>query len=191
MDHTAENAYFGQAGFWILHDPAELSLKLPSGQYDIPLALSAKFFNRNGTLWDPEANGETTSVYGDVVMVNGAPWPYLAVEPRKYRFRLLNTGISRTFKVYLEDDAKAGAEIPFTVIGSDAGLVETPVSTSDLFISIGERWEIVVDFAPYANKNLTLKNRRGVGSDPDFDGTDRVMSERPHTRTTKYSLTLL
>jgi hypothetical protein len=72
--HTAENAYYGQAGFYILEDDHKNGLKLPSGDYDIPLALAAKRYNADGTLWDPEANGETVSVFGDVIQVNGQPW---------------------------------------------------------------------------------------------------------------------
>ncbi|KAL1850178.1 hypothetical protein VTK73DRAFT_9740 [Phialemonium thermophilum] len=42
LRHTAENAYFGQVGAYIIHDPAEDALGLPSGKYDIILAISSK-----------------------------------------------------------------------------------------------------------------------------------------------------
>jgi bilirubin oxidase len=74
IDHTAKNAYFGQAGFYILSDDEEDARHLPSGNYDLPLALAAKRYNSDGSLWDPEANGETVSVFGDVIHVNGIPW---------------------------------------------------------------------------------------------------------------------
>ncbi|KAG9701728.1 oxidase cueO precursor, partial [Aureobasidium melanogenum] len=135
VGHTAENAYFGQAGFYILEDDQKNSLGLPSGDYDVPLALAAKRYNADGSLWDPEANGETTSVFGDVIHVNGQPWPYLAVEPRKYLFRFLDTSVSRSFQLYAEADTKVGTRIPFSVIGSDAGLLASPVSTTQLDIS--------------------------------------------------------
>ncbi|KAI5265941.1 oxidase cueO precursor [Aureobasidium subglaciale] len=175
VGHTAENAYYGQAGFYILEDAQKNSLKLPSGNYDIPLALAAKRYNADGTLWDPEANGETTSVFGDVIQVNGQPWPYLAVEPRKYLFRFLDTSISRSFQLYAEADKKVGTRIPFTVIGSDAGLLASPVDTTQLDISMAERWEVVFDFSGYAGQNITLKNTGNVAADDDYDGTDRVM----------------
>ncbi|THX27111.1 oxidase cueO precursor [Aureobasidium pullulans] len=175
VGHTAENAYCGQAGFYILEDAQKNALNLPSGNYDIPLALAAKRYNADGTLWDPEANGETTSVFGDVIQVNGQPWPYLAVEPRKYLFRFLDTSISRSFQLYAEADKKVGTRIPFTVIGSDAGLLASPVDTTQLDISMAERWEVVFDFSAYAGQNVTLKNTGKVGADDDFDGTDRVM----------------
>ena len=58
---------------YILHDPAEDDLKLPSGAYDVPLVLSAKQYNNDGTLYSPAK--ELTSLYGDVIHVNGQPWP--------------------------------------------------------------------------------------------------------------------
>ena len=69
IHHTAENAYYGQAGFYILHDSEEDALGLPSGDYDIPLALSSKQYNRDGSLYSP-AN-ERDSLFGDVIHVNG------------------------------------------------------------------------------------------------------------------------
>ncbi|KAH7076428.1 Cupredoxin [Paraphoma chrysanthemicola] len=171
IHHTAENAYFGQAGFYILTDPAENSLGLPKGKYDLPLALNAKQYNPDGTLFNPK--DETTSLWGDVIHVNGQPWPYHEVEPRKYRLRWLDTSISRTFKLTFVDDA--GKTIPFQVIGADTGLLTKPVTSSDLEISMAERWEIIFDFSAYAGKNVTVKNGRDVQHDEDYNSTDLVM----------------
>jgi FtsP/CotA-like multicopper oxidase with cupredoxin domain len=169
--HTAENAYFGQAGFYILHDPAEDALKLPSGKYDVPLTLSSKQYNTDGTLFSPA--GETTSLYGDVIHVNGEPWPYFNVEPRKYRLRFLDSSISRAFKLYFE--AQGGNKVPFHVIGSDAGLLTKPVPSDNLEISMAERWEVVIDFSAYKGQNVTLRNNRNVQHDEDYNSTDKVM----------------
>jgi bilirubin oxidase len=176
VDHTAENAYFGQAGFYILHDDQELNLGLPQDKYDVPLGLAAKRFNPDGTLWDPEANQEETSLYGDVFMVNGQPWPHLDVEPRRYRFRFLNTGISRTYRISFEDPS--GTPQTFKMIGSDAGLLLNPVDTKSFDMSIAERWEVMFDFTQFAGKNITLKNARQVAADQDFAATDRIMQFR-------------
>lgn len=172
---TAENAYYGQAGAYILHDPAEDSLNLPSGYgvYDIPLILSAKQYNSDGSLFSPAA--ETTSLYGDVIHVNGQPWPYLKVEPRKYRFRFLDASISRSFLLYLERDTKVGTKLPFDVIASDAGLLTSPQRVSELYLSMAERYEVVIDFALYKGENVTLRNARDVGADDDYPDTDKVM----------------
>ncbi|KAF2094723.1 oxidase cueO precursor [Rhizodiscina lignyota] len=175
IDHTAENAYFGQAGFYILSDPEEQALNLPSGKYEVALGLSSRRYNKDGSLWDPEKNGEKTSIYGDVFHVNGQPWPYLKVEPRKYRFRFLNSAVSRSFELSLVEDTKTSTKIPMTVIGSDTGLLLNSVQTTDLDISMAERWEVVIDFASYAGKNLTFKNVGDIGADTKYAGTDRVM----------------
>ncbi|PSN63509.1 hypothetical protein BS50DRAFT_500649 [Corynespora cassiicola Philippines] len=171
IHHTAENAYYGQAGFYILHDPAEDALNLPAGNYDLPLALAAKQYNSDGTLFSPAS--ETTSLYGDVIHVNGQPWPFHKVEPRKYRLRFLDTSISRAFK--LTFDADGGKKVPFHVIASDAGLLTKPVQSDNLEISMAERWEIVIDFSQYAGKNITVKNARDVQADEDYNSTDKVM----------------
>ncbi|KAH4076860.1 hypothetical protein HBH50_011540 [Parastagonospora nodorum] len=171
IHHTAENAYFGQAGFYILHDPAEDKLGLPSGKYDLPLALSAKQYNQDGTLFDPK--DETTSLWGDVIHVNGQPWPFHSVEPRKHRLRWLDASISRTFKLTFVDDS--GKEVPFQMIGSDTGLLTKPVTSSNLEISMAERWEMIFDFSAFAGKNITVKNARDVQHDEDYNSTDKVM----------------
>lgn len=107
--------------------------------------------------------------------VNGQPWPYFDVEPRKYRFRFLDASISRSFELSLVDDAKSTTKIPFTIIGSDAGLLLNSVSTTTLDISMAERWDVIIDFANYAGKNLTIKNVGDVGADTKYLATDRLM----------------
>ncbi|KAK3695700.1 Cupredoxin [Podospora appendiculata] len=175
IDHTAENAYFGQAGGYILHDPAKDSLGLPSGygQFDIPMILSSKQYNNDGTLFSPAQ--ETTSLYGDVIHVNGQPWPFFNVQPRKYRLRFLNAAISRTFLLYFQQSTGSTAKLPFQVIATDAGLMEAPVNTTSLYISMAERYELVFDFAPFAGQNITLRNTDDVGADVDYVNTDKVM----------------
>ena len=48
--HTATNVYRGQAGIYIIEDPEEDALGLPSGGYDIPLAIQDKAYQENGDL---------------------------------------------------------------------------------------------------------------------------------------------
>jgi bilirubin oxidase len=174
LDNTARNEYFGQAGAYIIQDPSEKDLNLPStyGTNDIPLILEAKYYDPNGSLLFPN---DPAGLYGDTVQVNGQPWPYLAVEPRKYRLRILDAAASRTFALYMERDKAPGTKLPFQVIASDAGLLTKPVTTTDLTITTGERWEIVVDFAQWAGQNVTMRNARQVGDSPDYPDTDKVM----------------
>ncbi|KAI1844455.1 hypothetical protein JX265_010050 [Neoarthrinium moseri] len=174
---TAENAYFGQAGAYLITDPAEDALGLPSGygEFDIPLILSSKFYNADGTL--KSTAGETDSTWGDIIHVNGQPWPFMDVQPRKYRFRLLNAAVSRSFSLYLAATGTT-TKIPFQVIASDAGLLESPATVSDLYQSMAERYEIVIDFSGFAGKSIELRNQvkvGGIGTDVDYTNTDKVM----------------
>ncbi|KAI0022963.1 Cupredoxin [Xylariomycetidae sp. FL0641] len=177
---TAENAYFGQAGAYILSDAREDVLGLPSGygEFDIPMILAAKFYNRDGTL--QSTLGEEESTWGDVIHVNGQPWPFLDVQPRRYRLRFLDAAVSRNFALYFARAAAAPGDgkLPFQVIASDSGLLERPVTASQLLIAVAERYEVVFDFAPFAGQAVDLRNAPevgGFGVDDDFADTDKVM----------------
>ncbi|KAK0119247.1 hypothetical protein ONS95_008098 [Cadophora gregata] len=172
IGETAVNAYFGQAGFYILKDPNS-DLRLPSGEYDVPLMLATKQFLSTGKLLSPE--NERDSLFGDVNTVNGQPWPFMNVENRKYKFRLLDASISRSYNLYLVADADPKTRIPFTVVGADAGYLDHPVQTTSLVISMAERWEIIIDFDKYKGQNMTLMNERDFQTNPDYPATDRVL----------------
>lgn len=159
-------------------DSNEDSLNLPSGYgtFDIPLILSSKFYNQDGTL--QTTVGETDSTWGDIIHVNGQPWPFLNVQPRKYRFRFLNSAVSRNFALYFARTANLGGKLPFKVIASDAGLLERPVQVSNLYVSTAERYEIVFDFSSYAGQTIELRNEDkvgGYGVDEDYENTNKVM----------------
>jgi bilirubin oxidase len=178
MHLTAENAYRGQAGAYILTDSAEDSLNLPKGYgtFDIPLILSSKQYNSDGSLFS--TNGETDSLWGDVIHVNGQPWPFLNVQPRKYRFRFLNAAVSRSFALYFAQSTSTSTKLPFKVIASDAGLLTGPVQSSTLYLSMAERYEVVFDFSSFAGKSIDLRNLDdvgGFGTDDDYDNTNKVM----------------
>ncbi|KAK1593847.1 multicopper oxidase [Colletotrichum navitas] len=174
MEITSVNAYFGQAGAYIVQDPAEEALGLPSGYgvSDIPLILTSKQYGSDGAPTSPAHERE--NLFGDVVHVNGQPWPFFQVEPRKYRLRFLNAAISRSFILYFQSEA-GEAEVPFQVVASDSGLLESPVTASTLAISVAERWEVVFDFSQHAGRNVTLLSQRQVGEDKDYGPTDQVM----------------
>ncbi|KAF2470226.1 uncharacterized protein BDR25DRAFT_226954 [Lindgomyces ingoldianus] len=173
---TAEDTYRGQQGFYIITDVEEQGLGLPSGEYDVTIAIDAKVYNPDGSLrFDTNDN---VGLWGDIIHANGQPWPYLSVEPRKYRLRLLNGAISRTFSISLsveKTDGFGDKIIDFNVIASDGGLFAHPVETTNLQISMGERYEIIVDFSNYGGKNITMKNARGMGENIDYVATDMVM----------------
>jgi bilirubin oxidase len=168
------NCFRGLTGTYIIYDPAEDALNLPTGKYDVPLMMTDKMYTDSGDL--VSVGGESEDFVGDIMEVNGQPWPYLEVEPRKYRLRLYNTATSRPLDLHVEQSN--GDWLDFQVIASDSGLFGSPVNSNDVTIAMGERYEIVVDFSSFANQNLTLKNAfalRGPGY-PEYANMDLVMS---------------
>jgi len=160
VHHTSQNAYNGLAGMYILHDQAEAGLGIPTGApgsasapYDVPMIVKDAMFATDGSLIYDD-NSES-GIYGDVVLVNGVPWPVMDVEPRKYRFRILNASVSRSYKWQLHDGR---APVPVTVIGTDAGLMPRPMTVTDFRHGMAERYEVIVDFANYRGALVTLKN---------------------------------
>lgn len=151
----AEHVYRGLSGAYLLTDDLEQSLPLPSGQYDIPIALRDARFDAQGQLVFvmDDIPGRTT------LLANGRPQPYLEVAARKYRLRLLNSSNMRFFHLRLAD----GSAI--TQIASDGGLLPTPHTTDALWLSPGERADIVVDFGRYpVGTELVLQNTVGPGT---------------------------
>ena len=173
VHHTSQNAYNGLAGMYILHDEHEQSLGIPQGRYDVPLVIKDAMFATDGTLIYDD-NSES-GVYGDVILVNGVPWPEMVVERRKYRFRFLNASISRSYRWQLHDGRSA---VPMTVIGTDAGLMPRPAGVSSFRHGMAERYEVVIDFAKYPdNALLTLKNL-SLPNNIDEDTTGYAMRFR-------------
>ncbi|GFP52849.1 bilirubin oxidase [Trichoderma asperellum] len=170
---TSVNLFSGLAGFYIIEDAeVEAKLGLPQGKYDIPIALNSKQYTFTGNL--TSVASETDGVYGDIIEVNGQPWPFLSVEPRKYRFRVLNSSLSRTFNLTVMDNS-SGNVLPLQVVASDSGFMSSSVTTSNLMIAVAERWEVVIDFSGYKNRNLTVMNEGKIFDSIDFADTDLVM----------------
>jgi bilirubin oxidase len=117
-------------------------------------------------------------LWGDVIHVNGVPWPFMNVQPRKYRFRILNAAVSRNFDLSFVKSTATSTKLPFKVIASDAGLLQNSVQVQHVITAVAERWEIVVDFAPYAGQTILMRNNQdagGIGTDDEYDNTDKVM----------------
>ncbi|KAK3705112.1 hypothetical protein LTR37_013479 [Vermiconidia calcicola] len=168
---TSTDVYYGQHGMYLIHDPAEDGLGLPDGDYDIPLLVGDAVYQQNGDLQSPEGN--QINFFGDTIQVNGQPWPYLDVEPRKYRLRIANFALSRPFDLSFVDES--GETIEVTVIGADSGLLGSPVTTENIVIAMGERWEVVVDFSSFKGQNVTMMNTLDGADIPMYANTDRVM----------------
>ena len=82
---------------------------------------------------------------------------------------------SRSYKLYLVTDSAPKVRIQFVVVGGDAGYLDHPVTTTDLVISMAERWEVIIDFKEYKGQNLTLMNERDFETNDDYPATDKVI----------------
>ncbi len=162
---TRLNVYAGMAGLYLITDPGNEppANTLPSPKYDIPLIIQDRSFDTAGQIFynlasNPQPNPAVHPFWipefiGDTILVNGKTWPYLDVEPRKYRFRIVNGSNARFYDLALSNAA------PFLVIATDDGYLDTAVSTPNLIIGPGERYEIVVDFSALAaGTNVILTN---------------------------------
>jgi FtsP/CotA-like multicopper oxidase with cupredoxin domain len=176
---TAANAYMGLAGAYLLHDDEERASGLPlrgaldqyGNPYDCPMIVRDAMFDSGGQLIFN--NAEESGVYGDVILVNGVPWPNMRVEPRKYRFRFCNAAVSRSLILALSAKGST-ALLPMTVVATDAGLMHKAVSATSVRFGMAERYEIVIDFSALKGKTLLLRNLRPINN-VEFPTTRTVM----------------
>ncbi len=156
MGITRLNVYAGLFGVYFLRDSFEDGLNLPKGKHEIPLMLYDRSVDTEGQLsyfvspniespWMPESSGGGT-------LVNGKLFPYLEVEPCKYRFRLLNCANAGFF------DLSLSAGLEFHQIGTDLGFLPAPVSVKRLDIAPGERADLIVDFSASAGDRIILSD---------------------------------
>ena len=168
---TRLNIYAGLSGFYLLREDREKEMNLPSSAFEIPLLLQDRTLSASGQLlytpthddrkplppgvWGPE-------FFGTHPVVNGALFPCLAVEPRRYRLRMLNGANSRFFEIFF-NLAKSPFDIPqivnFTQIGSDQGYLPHPVQMQKVLIAPAERADVVIDFSELEGKTVTVSNR--------------------------------
>ncbi len=203
---TRLNVYAGLAGFWILRDEVEDSLNLPgpaprlndapgARYYDIPMVIQDRTFKADGSFFYPGSRSffdgyagpfvpETEiapiwnpEFFGDSILVNGRTWPYLEVEPRLYRFRLLNGANSR-FLILKFDQALA-----FNQIGNEGGfLPDQPLTLDELLLAPAERADVIVDFSQFKpGETITLLN---LGPDAPFGGLPVDPADQANSETT-------
>jgi spore coat protein A len=150
------NIYAGLLGAFLIRDDLEDELGLPNGPYEIPLIIYDRLLDKDGQLYYPvSANPQAPWVpelYGNTILINGKVYPYLVVEPRRYRIRLLNAANTRSFVFSLSSKA------PFYQIGTDLGLLQAPVPLKNLLLYPAERADLIIDFTGYEGMDITLKN---------------------------------
>jgi FtsP/CotA-like multicopper oxidase with cupredoxin domain len=164
---TAQNAYSGLAAQYHMHDPLERQL-LPQGDFDVPLIISDAMFAANGALgYDDNTH---SGLWGDVILVNGKPWPVMKVQKRIYRFRVLNCSISRSLRLTLSTGD------PLIIVGTDGGLVPTAQKVANYRHGGAERYEVLIDFRKYkTGQRIELRNLSNPNN-VDYDFTNKVMA---------------
>ena len=163
FDFTAQNVYKGLAFFYLCYDALDSgtevasttypnSLRLPSGEFDVPLMISDRKFDSNGNLVYDTFNLD--GMLGDKYTVNGKIQPFFKVARRKYRFRLLVANPSRFYRFFLSNGD------PFTVIGNDGNLLPAPIQMQSIYLGVAERADIIIDFSKYPiGTEIILENR--------------------------------
>jgi FtsP/CotA-like multicopper oxidase with cupredoxin domain len=159
--------------------------------YEIPLAIQDRSFSEDGSLFYPDSreffdgfagpyipDSDIAPIwnpefFGDAMLVNGRTWPFLEVEQRRYRFRILNGCNSRFLVLRLDND------LAFWQIGSDGGFLPEPVQAPALLMAPAERADVIVDFTGVpVGTEIVLRNLgpdepfAGGEPDDDFDAAD-------------------
>lgn len=166
MGLTEYNVYAGFAGAYVVAGGQyDLPLgTLPQVPYDIPLVIQDRSFKPDGSLL---FHGAGEAGDGDVMVVNGRAWPFLNVERRRYRFRVLNGGNNRPLELYLSHP-----DVPVHVIGGDIGFLPRAVQVRKLPLTNAERADLIVDFTnvPTGTEVYLLNKKAG-----DLKTTSQVM----------------
>jgi spore coat protein A, manganese oxidase len=194
---TRTNVYSGLEAFYFIRDASSEPANLPDGPYEIEMAIQDRQFDTHSQLFFPDGSGKDVATsnlngpptnpnvhpfwnpefIGDVAIVNGAPWPYLNVEPRRYRFRLLDGSNARMYNLTF-------GTAPVYVIGSDDAYLNRPVKVDTVFIAPGERYDLIVDFSHLAGQTVTVTNDAmvpypdGLAPGVDQPGMAKIMQFR-------------
>lgn len=209
---TSLNVYAGLAGGYLIVDP---ELTLPPGLTAtglsganaetettlIPLVIQDRAFDSNGQLFYPaDSHGGMQSspnpqhpywvpeFFGDTNLVNGKVWPYLDVEPRRYRFLLINGALARAYELSFATDEGGAAGPSLWVIGTEEGYLDAPVEIDaargqKLLMMPGERYDVIVDFSDVEpGTRLLLENTANApypdGDAPTAETIARVLQVR-------------
>lgn len=167
---TGEEIYYGLSGFYIIEDKQEKALNLPRGEFEIPLMIQDRRIDKNGQLIykDKKILQDNNGVLGDIILVNATPFPYHEIKNGKYRLRILNGSSVRTYKLAFDNIKE------FMLIGTDAGLLEEPITVNSIVLSVAQRIDIIVDFSSkeigdvITLKTLGFKEGSNMALHPDY-----------------------
>ncbi|WP_036194403.1 multicopper oxidase family protein [Nocardioides aequoreus] len=170
---TAWNVYSGMLAQYHLQNPWEKE-NLPQGRYDVPLVVSDAMFAKDGSL--AYMDRDRSGLYGDVVTVNGVPWPYLDVERRFYRFRILLATLSRSMNLRFVN-TRTNAVVPTYVVATDGGVM-TPQQVTNWRHAGAERYEVMLDLGSCrVGDRVELRNTSNKNN-VDYLHTNKVLQLR-------------
>jgi spore coat protein A len=179
MDNTGRQVWMGLAGAAIVRDDEDDALPLPKGEREVTLMIMDRSFGRDGDMDYPTVGNPSQAdsmpgmsamirpaygggLMGDVILVNGAPWPVMEVEAARYRLRFLNASNARRYSLTLDPRPPGGKG--FVQVGSDGGLLAAPLAHDTLQMAPAERFDVVVDFSRYKpGTAVTLRNTAASG----------------------------
>jgi spore coat protein A len=159
---TRLNVFAGLAAAYILRDELDTGeepnpIGIPGGAYEIPLVVQDRQFNPDGTFLYPRSDIEGADwigeYFGDTMLVNGKVWPFLDVEPRMYRLRILNGCNARILSLDIGGPS-------LWQIGAEGGMWDLPVRVKHLVLAPAERADVIVDFTRFAGGTLVMKNHK-------------------------------
>ena len=166
MYQTRFNPFAGQAAGYVIIDgddtvaPGLGGLNVPKFPYDVPLVIQDRTFFDDGSMFYPTASGKPVEYphpvwqpeyFGDTPVVNGKAYPYLSVEPRRYRLRFLNGSQARVYELSM------GSK-PMWLIGTEQGLLPHPVKLTKIVLAGAERADVIVDFGGNFGEEIALFN---------------------------------
>ncbi len=155
----AEHVFRGLAGLYVIEDPADAGLRLPSGAQDIPIMLRDARFDDQARLVFEQHDFQNRSM----ILANGRPRPYFPVAARRYRLRFVNASNLRTFTLRL------GKNTEVAQIASDGGLLAAPAAVRSWRMTPGERVEVVVDFGRFPAGSHVFLEDAEAGAVVRFD----------------------
>lgn len=151
------NTYAGLYGIYIVRDINDFGEERAELPFEESLIIEDKLFNADGTLSYPGTDAPPGSFQdeflGDTIVVNGRVWPRLDIEPRQYRFRILNASHSRVYRLKLGSGAP-----PFHQMGNDGGFLNRSPQVSQLLIGPGERMDVGIDFTLFKDRSFIMTN---------------------------------
>lgn len=164
---TAQNAYYGLAGMYFISPKKSIggcgepwNLDNIEEQHFI---LNDKLIDKKCQLYMNTFDYHKDNLYGDINTVSGIPFPNINLDPKTYRFRILNAAVSRPYLLQIRtmDNKEISSQI-CTIIATDGGFRDIPTKfpVTGLLVGVAERYEIVCDFSQYKNKELIFYNTK-------------------------------